>query len=92
MDSFTLYVLKKIQCGNVVVELPQTPEDGPQKHESYAWTADKLDTVDACVRLVMAMVSWVEGRDGGGEWHACWTKTWGLVACREMPEQHPGAR
>ena len=38
----------------IVVELPQTPEDDPQK-----WKSDELVTVGACVWLVTAMVGWV---------------------------------
>ena len=40
----------------VVVELPQTPEDDPQKALSCAWKAVELITVVAWVLLVMAMV------------------------------------
>ena len=32
------------------------------------------------------------GRDGGGGWHRCWTKSIGLVACLEMPEHFLSAR
>ena len=33
----------------VVVELPQTSEDDPQKRYSCAWNADESVTVGACV-------------------------------------------
>ena len=33
----------------VVAELPQTPEDDPQKRYGYAWKADELVTVCTCV-------------------------------------------
>ena len=32
------------------------------------------------------------GRNGGGGWHVCWTKPWGLVACRETTYHYLSAR
>ena len=39
-----------------VAELPQTPEDDPQKFLRCTWKADELVTVGACVYVVMTMV------------------------------------
>ena len=52
-------VLKSLLTVVVVVQLPQTPEDDPQKGQSCARKADQSITAGALVYLVMAMVGWV---------------------------------
>ena len=68
----------------VVVQLPQTSEDDPQKGLCCAWKAGELFTVGGLGG----------GINGGGGWYACGTKSWGggLVTCREMPEYFQSAR